>query len=881
MNSHRTLVTILLGCVVGMGGCGENSGGIGGMGGSGGTSGSGGAGGTGGSGGAGGTGGSGGAGGTGEVVPDCIDLTDFPSGVAAGDVDQPSVVLWARPSFEGTVRFEWGTDPQFRTVDGFKEVRVDGPIQGKDEDYPDGTEDNPYSTGTIAIPAKAEITDLAEGTQYYYRACNAGNCPSTAERGCKAPASFRTPHADGKHGLRFGVSSCFQGFLRPFVSIKNVPGQNLDFFVALGDTVYADNKDTGCGTAAGIPRPERAAYSLNDFRCKYEFGLGWPPPPLYSPPSPPLSQDDNMFRKARASTAFFATIDDHDVVNDFAGGAPPASLFRPDNLGGGLTSEPFCTGPPDPNCELPFTNDTAFFNDALQAFEEYNPSRIESYYGATGDPRTANKRKLYRYRTFGKDAALFMLDARSFRDKEDTTFVPARAYSTNRTMLGSAQLEELKDDLRDAEDNGITWKFVLVPEPIQNLGPINAVDRFEGYAHERGVILDFIEFNCIRNVVFISGDIHGTIANNLTYKLKLLEYQRYSASWDISTGPGAYDNWFGKDSPNKISGLNASLVALSRARTGLDRDLPHLLQLLGQFGNPALEPFNLLPEIQRWNKDIPATLLQGSYEAVDTFGWTEFEINPATQKLTVTTWGVPGYGVGEGDLAAVPTIESQFEVDSVEVAPRCDGCKDNSGLCLLGRDSTCCSGICYAGQCSACKPTDAVCLAGDDSTCCSGICYFGQCSECRPNGDLCLAGDASSCCSGVCGLSSGANPARRCGACKPIGAVCLAGNDDACCSGFCVQGLCRESNCKGNGAVCLAGDDSSCCSGFCVQGLCRESNCKGNGAVCLAGDDSSCCSGTCYSGLCTTCRNKDTQCFDNADCCSNSCSRYLALKYCD
>jgi alkaline phosphatase D len=37
-------------------------------------------------------------------------------------------------------------------------------------------------------------------------------------------------------------------------------------------------------------------------------------------------------------------------------------------------------------------------------------------------------------------------------------------------MLGNPQLERLEADLLAAQDDGIVWKFVMVPEPIQNLG---------------------------------------------------------------------------------------------------------------------------------------------------------------------------------------------------------------------------------------------------------------------------------------------------------------------------------------------------------------------------------------------------------------------------
>ncbi|MCH7752479.1 MAG: hypothetical protein IH898_10040 [Planctomycetes bacterium] len=82
------------------------------------------------------------------------------------------------------------------------------------------------------IPAKVEIDGLADGTQYYYRVIG--------PMGAVATGTFRTPHAEGRHGLRFGVSGDWRGELRPYVSIANLPSRDLDFFVALVDTIYAD-----------------------------------------------------------------------------------------------------------------------------------------------------------------------------------------------------------------------------------------------------------------------------------------------------------------------------------------------------------------------------------------------------------------------------------------------------------------------------------------------------------------------------------------------------------------------------------------------------------------------------------------------------------------
>jgi hypothetical protein len=44
---------------------------------------------------------------------------------------------------------------------------------------------------------------------------------------------------------------------------------------------------------------------------------------------------------------------------------------------------------------------------------------------------------------------------------------------------------------------------------------------------------------------------------------------------------------------------------------------------------------------------INAKLLQGSYTATNTYGWTEFDVDPTTQKLTITTYGIPAYSRAE------------------------------------------------------------------------------------------------------------------------------------------------------------------------------------------------------------------------------------------
>jgi hypothetical protein len=233
-----------------------------------------------------------------------------------------------------------------------------------------------------------------------------------------------------------------------------------------------------------------------------------------------------------------------------------------------------------------------------------------------------------------------------------------------RTLLSERQLNRLLQDLLDAHQSGVIWKFIMVPEPIQNLGVIGASDRYEGYAAERAVILKFIDDNNINNVVFISADIHGSLVNNLTYQLGPGLPQIPTNAFEITTGSVAFDAPFGPT----VLGL-ADAVPVAPGVSLLDT-------FLAQLGVPDLDAFNTLPESVKNtaleslinqqitplgydtlglhdSSEINATLTQGTtYTAVFNFGWTQFDIEEDTQALTITTYGIDAYN--EADLAADP-----------------------------------------------------------------------------------------------------------------------------------------------------------------------------------------------------------------------------------
>lgn len=532
--------------------------------------------------------------------------SSLPNGAAAGDVTQTSVVLWTRSTVPGPLTMEIAAASAPDAVLVAQTLTVTDP----------------------AVPVKTLFSDLLPGTAYVYRVQDAA--------GARAEGRFRTPPTAGTRSpLRFGVSGDWRGELAPYPAIANVAERDLDFFVQHGDTVYADFPSPALG---------QMAFTVDEFRLKHDEG--------YSE-----RYGLNTLAALRASTAIFATIDDHEVRNDFAGGASIASDPRFSGDGAVLI------------------NDSALYEAGMQVFQEYNPL-VDERYGETGDSRTEDEWKLYRYRTWGDSAALFLLDARSFRDApipldfsagfsiERLKDYVARLATPGRTMLGAAQLESLKADLQAAQTAGVLWKFIFVPEPAQNLGPLNASDRFEGYAAERADLLRFIVRNGVTNVVFVAADIHGTLVNNMTFAESPDGPQQFTGAWEISTGSVGFDAPFGPT----VTSIAAMLGLVTPSQKELYDNLPDGLKdvTLLPILNTQITPFGY-DLIGLDASDVDATLLRGLWIATQTFGWTEFEID-AAGSLMVTTYGIQPYTQAEmaADPAAissrVPAIVQQFSV---------------------------------------------------------------------------------------------------------------------------------------------------------------------------------------------------------------------------
>jgi phosphodiesterase/alkaline phosphatase D-like protein len=387
-----------------------------------------------------------------------VPTVKFTHGVASGDVRSDSAVLWTRVDNAALLTLHVSADPSFKQVD----------FKGK----ADALKSDDYTV-------KGFATGLKPSTLYYYR-WSYGS--TTSETG-----TFRTaPAADAPANVHFAFTGDSDptrvNGIRVFgdwESLNSARLEGLDFFIYLGDTIYADFR-------AGRFIPDSAlppAQTLDEFRQLYKD-----------------SREVTALHDLMKDTSTYAVWDDHEIRNDWDGQ----------------------------------TVDPALYQISRQSFHEYMPLVKNT----SGDPNCAGPTQ-FRVFHWGKDIDVIILDTRSCRSTNVSVIcngdpaptLPRSIREQNpsfftkpvsnecvsaindpsRTILGISQKAMFKDALLSSTAK---YKFVVTPEPIQQMY-VNPYDRWEGYAAERTEILQFMRDNKITNVVFLSTDQHNNVLNEV------------------------------------------------------------------------------------------------------------------------------------------------------------------------------------------------------------------------------------------------------------------------------------------------------------------------------------------------------------------------------
>ncbi|MGI9293329.1 MAG: alkaline phosphatase D family protein [Pseudomonadales bacterium] len=428
---------------------------------------------------------------------------EFKHGVASGDPLADSIILWTRatPSAEGRVDLQWelASDADFNDIVTSGTVFTDA-----DRDY----------------TAKADVSGLDAGTDYYYRFRQIGSQTTT-----ESPLGrTRTLGVGAIAEVSLAMVSCSNYPAGFFNVYREAASGDYDAVVHLGDYIYeyaAGGFATQDAEALGrVPDPIGEIVSLEDYRTRYA-----------------QYRSDVDLQALHARFPFILVWDDHEVANN---------TWRE-----GAENH-------DPDSEGDFAERKM---QAIQAYYEWLPIRPPQ-----------DLEKLYRHFQFGDLVDLLMLDTRhAGRDQQftydnfstaqtlDAAALNAAVSDPTRTMLGAEQKAWLLDKLTNAT---ATWQVLgqqvlmfrgLLPTAIVEAafvtGDSNAafalglqasaalakdpadrtaeeqallasrvpwqLDPWDGYAAERDEILAAAQ-QLQRKLVVLAGDSHNAWASQLT-----------------------------------------------------------------------------------------------------------------------------------------------------------------------------------------------------------------------------------------------------------------------------------------------------------------------------------------------------------------------------
>ncbi len=434
------------------------------------------------------------------ATPPENSIIQTPNGVVVGDVRSDSAVLWSR------------TDR-----DAEMQVNLQGKHDGSSE-YKIAVDGSSDYTGRI------KLQGLDADTLYHYSVVFKSKNGGDKQKSTILTGSFRTapkPDDDNAVSFAWGGDLAGQNVCRDvnkgFPVFDAINQQQWDFFIGLGDMIYADGV---CEAIGGFGNQQIIgnfipSANLDNYWAHWSY-----------------NREDGGFQQLLSGTPYIAIWDDHEVANDF-----------------GLLH--------DTRETAPYTSGEHLLPIGLQAFLDYNPIAIS--------PDTPNR--LYRNIRWGQHIELFVLDTRQYRD---ANFMPDNEDAP-KSMLGREQLTWLKQKLAASD---ATWKVIVSSVPMSiptGFPPENGrdgwanFDQDTGFEYELTAILRYLQQQGSKNIVWLTTDVHFSEG---------FIYQPFAdapdfAVYEFVSGPlnaGVFPN------EDFDSSLNPSRLFFHGAPVGLDYD---------------------------------------------------------------------------------------------------------------------------------------------------------------------------------------------------------------------------------------------------------------------------------------------------------------------
>ena len=415
----------------------------------------------------------------------------FTLGVASGDPDATSVVLWTRLAPQPLeplggldplpvrVRWELAEDEAMTRIVGSGEVAA---------------------TPALGFSVHVVAQGLKPDRWYWYR-FHAGDATSPVGKTRTFPAADALPER-----LRFGVTSCQNYEQGLFTAYEQMMRDELDLVVHLGDYIYE--------YAAGRNGKVRMHHgpeivSLDDYRARHA-----------------QYRSDPFLHGMHAQCPWIVTWDDHEFDN---------------NCAGAISEEPNV----DP---LDFLERRV---NAYQAYYEMMPLRPRSLprgadmrlyrrlpFGALADFLVLDTRQ-YRSDQPNGDRRKPLNEA---------------ALARTQTMLGAAQKQWLYQRLiaSTATWNVLAQQVMMgmVGHAKPGEEPQYSMDQWPGYAAERMELARFLAERRVSNPVVLTGDIHSNWANELRVDDRRVEDPRVAVEFvatSLTSGGNGLEKPLGLD----------------------------------------------------------------------------------------------------------------------------------------------------------------------------------------------------------------------------------------------------------------------------------------------------------------------------------------------
>ncbi|WP_328783231.1 alkaline phosphatase D family protein [Streptomyces canus] len=395
---------------------------------------------------------------------DAAKITEnpFTLGVASGDPQPDSVLLWTRlapvpfqsdgglPAERVLVRWELAHDERFRRI-----VR-----RGTAVAHPE-----------FNHAVHAEVGHLDSGRVFHYR-FRAGRWISPTGRTRTAPAPGSRAGA-----LTFAAVSCqayTDGYFTPY---GHLAAEDVDMVFHLGDYLYeyAVNSVGGYRNYTDRTLPavfNRETVTLEDYRLRYA-----------------LYKSDPDLMAAHAAHPFVVTWDDHETENNYADDIPENDV------------------PPE---EFLLRRAAAY-----RAYWENQPLRRPQ------QPAGPDM-QLYRRLHWGRLAQFDVLDTRQYRSDQaygDGLDLPGPEIDDPaRTMTGETQERWLLNGWRDSRAlwNVVPQQVNFSQRKLDLTDPARlSMDSWDGYRASRRRILDGAEAAGIDNLMVLTGDVHVAYAYDI------------------------------------------------------------------------------------------------------------------------------------------------------------------------------------------------------------------------------------------------------------------------------------------------------------------------------------------------------------------------------